>query len=114
MREHKPSQMERVYQYMIQFGSISGAEAFTDLGIMHLPRRIADLIEKGVDVKKRTETIKNRFGESTHYTRYYLEADEDDIIEEEYWEEVDHNGGHELDFNKFKKEWLERRAQIAV
>ena len=82
MREHKLTQNERVYLYMIKFGSITGAEAFLDLGIMHLPRRIADLIEGGMDIRKETETSKNRFGETTHYTRYYLSDEAEQINEE--------------------------------
>lgn len=68
------TQKDRVMEYIKRFGSITGAEAFLDLGIMHLPRRIKDLEEEGVRIKRETASAKNRFGEKTHFTRYSTEG----------------------------------------
>ena len=57
---------------MERFGSITAAEAFTDLGIMRLASRISDLERSGVAIDRQTITGKNRFGEKTHFTRYSL------------------------------------------
>ena len=68
------TQKERVREYIKNFGSITGAEAFIDLGIMHLPRRIKDLEEDGIRIKRETASAKNRYGEKTHFTRYSMEG----------------------------------------
>lgn len=64
---------ERVLKYMQEFGSISSLEAFKDLGNTRLSASIWDLIHRdGLDIRSITETSKNRWGEKTHYSRYYL------------------------------------------
>ena len=63
---------ERVLKYMQTYGSITTKEAFVDLGCtrlseyirqLRLEHHIADEWVKG----------KNRFGETTHYKKYWLE-----------------------------------------
>ena len=66
----KITQTQRVYDYIKEFGSITGKEAFLDLGIMHLPARIYDLEKQGYPIKREFESNKNRFGESVSYARY--------------------------------------------
>ena len=66
----KQTQCERVINYINDFGSISGKEAFIDLGIMHLPARIYDLEKQGYSIKREFESSKNRYGENTSYVRY--------------------------------------------
>lgn len=66
------TQSERVMKYIGEFGSISSMEAFRDLGITRLAARIADLERDGIRFSRTRETVKNRYGEQTHYTRYTL------------------------------------------
>ena len=70
------TQKEMVLSYMRQFGSITPAEAFNDLGVMRLASRICDIRKDGVRICAKNETKKNRFGKSTTYKRYSIvEAD---------------------------------------
>ena len=66
------TQCERILEYMNQNGSISAKEAMNELGIMRLASRIADLKADGYEIETQTECSKNRFGEKTHYARYFI------------------------------------------
>ena len=65
-------QTERILQYMRDFGSITQLEAIRDISCMRLGARIFDLMGEGYEIKKETETSKNRYGEDTSYARYRL------------------------------------------
>lgn len=65
------TQTTRVLNYMQQYGSITSLEAFRDLGITRLSGVIFDL-GKDYNIASKTEKSKNRYGESTSYSRYYL------------------------------------------
>lgn len=67
------TQCERVIQYMRDFGSITQRDAMNDLGIMRLASRISDLKDRGYNIKSKMETGKNRYGENTSYSRYWME-----------------------------------------
>ncbi|MDL2294071.1 helix-turn-helix domain-containing protein [Ruminococcaceae bacterium OttesenSCG-928-D13] len=67
------SQRERVLEYMQMHGGVTSLEAFTNLGIVSLPRRICDLRQQGHNIKVERVTSRNRYGEPTHYNRYRLE-----------------------------------------
>ena len=71
-RLHKPTQCERIIQYLHDFGKITTFEAFTELGIARLASRIFDLKEQGYVFKKTRVETKNRWGEQTHYDEYRL------------------------------------------
>lgn len=65
------TQKERIANYIDQFGSISPMEAFMDLGITKLATQISSMIrEDGMDIEKKYEKTKNRFGEPVYYMRY--------------------------------------------
>ena len=64
------TQCERILKYMEDFGSITSAQAFYDLGVACLPRRISDLKEQGIKIESETKTAKNRYGEPTHFSVY--------------------------------------------
>lgn len=66
------TQVEMVLDYMNEFGSISSMEAFTDLGITRLAARVSDAEKMGVRIERKSETAKNRYGQTTHYTRYFI------------------------------------------
>lgn len=68
------TQQARVMRYMQDYGSITSLEAFRDLGITRLSGVIFDLRKRHV-IKSKTESSRNRYGEATSYSRYYL-ADE--------------------------------------
>ena len=66
-------QVDRIYQYMKDFGSITQLDAIRDLGVMRLASRISDMRKDGIGIIREMETGKNRYGEDTHYARYRLE-----------------------------------------
>lgn len=70
------TQADRVLMYMRDFGSITQLEAIRDISCMRLGARIFDLKREGYEIKKETETSKNRYGEDTSYARYRLVDDE--------------------------------------
>lgn len=65
-------QMQRVLDYIEQFGSITSLDAFRDLGITRLSAVIFDLRALGYNIQSGTETQFNRFGEKAHFSRYYI------------------------------------------
>lgn len=68
----RPTQCKRVMQYLTNYGTITSAEAFIDLGIMDLPKRISELRQRGVKIDDETIKVTNRFGENCHVKRYSL------------------------------------------
>ena len=71
---------EMVYQYMVEFGSITPMDALADLGYMRLACAIAEIKRDGHPVRKVNETRKNRRGNIVTYARYYLgEANADTV-----------------------------------
>lgn len=64
------TQAETVLRHLEKNGSITAYEAVMDHQIIHLPRRILDLIEQGVEIRK--EWRKNE-ATGKRYIRYYLE-----------------------------------------
>ena len=70
--DHKPTQNERIIDYMNRFGSITQAEALLDLGVARLASRISDLRSLGVPIESEMIEVKNRFGEKCHVKRYRL------------------------------------------
>jgi hypothetical protein len=72
----KPTQNDRVVQYMKDFGSITQMDAIRDLGVMRLASRISDLKRNGVAIESSYEKVKNRYGEETQIKRYALAANQ--------------------------------------
>ena len=74
----KPTQAERVLDYIREFGSITQLEALRDLGVMRLASRITDLKKRGYKIIKTTDAVKNRYGETCRIKRYSIgEGDHD-------------------------------------
>lgn len=65
-------QTDQVLNYLKTHKGITSAEAFYQLGIAHLPRRVADLADAGHRVIKITENGLNRLQHPTHWTRYFI------------------------------------------
>ena len=71
----KPTQCNKVLDYMRQFGSITQMDAIRDIGCMRLASRINDLREQGYAIGRRMKTGKNRYGDNIYFAEYYLEED---------------------------------------
>lgn len=72
--EHKPSQNQRILDYIAEFGSITQLEALRDLGVMRLASRISDLRCLGYPITSSTEPVKNRFDETCYIKRYSMQG----------------------------------------
>lgn len=72
-------QQEQIVNYMIDFGSITPMQAFSDLGITKLATRVSEMIADGMVIKKERVKSKNRYGDTVHFTRYSL-PDESEVI----------------------------------
>ena len=70
--DHKPTQNERILEYIKDFGSITQFDALRDLGVMRLASRISDLRSLGYPIISTTEAVKNRYGEKCHIKRYMM------------------------------------------
>lgn len=70
--DSKPTQNERILDYIEEFGSITQLEALRDLGVMRLASRISDLRSKGYNIVSKTEAVKNRHEEICYIKRYSL------------------------------------------
>ena len=68
----KTTQCDRILRHLADFGSITSLEAVTEYGIMRLASRINDLKAQGYNIISNTQTSKNRYGETTHYSVYRL------------------------------------------
>ena len=69
------TQRDRVIQYIKDFGSITRAEAFNELGIVELAARICELERMGYKFEKKIVYRENRYGEMIHFTKYTLKKD---------------------------------------
>ena len=76
MVDHKPTQNQRILDYMAEFGGITQLEALRDLGCMRLASRISDLRRLGHNIKSERVPVTNRFNETCHIKRYSLGAAE--------------------------------------
>lgn len=73
MENKKPTQCDRIRNYLSDFGSITQLQALSDLGIMRLASRISEMRKDGENILDRIIEVKNRYGEICHVKQYYLE-----------------------------------------
>ena len=66
--------LERVINYMREFGSISSMEAFTELGTTRLSEYIRQA-RLTLNVKDKWEKTTNRWGNRVEYKRYWIEEE---------------------------------------
>ena len=66
------TQKELILNYIIEFGSITPMEAYSDLGITKLATRISEMRKEGIEFKIDQGKGKNRYGKTTRYARYSL------------------------------------------
>lgn len=64
--------LQRVFDYMAEFGSITSLQAFQDLGDTRLSATIFELKKKGVNIKSEDIKVKNRYNEPRRVTKYWL------------------------------------------
>lgn len=72
MENCKPTQAQRVLEYIKEFGSITQLEALRDLGVMRLASRISDLRRMGYAIESEIVAVRNRYGEKCHIKSYRL------------------------------------------
>jgi len=77
----RATQRDRVLQYIHDFGYITSWDAYKDLGVSQLGARIFELKKLGYIFE--TERIKtvNRYGVPSHYDKYMLVGNTNDIID---------------------------------
>ena len=68
----KVTQRERVLQYIIEKGFITSYDAFKDIGCTQVATRISELKDMGYQFRKERINTKNKYGDPTHYDKYYL------------------------------------------
>ena len=74
MSEHRrPTQTQRVLDYMHDFGSITSLEAIVDFGVHRLASRVSELKKMGYPIVSEFVPVKNRYGETCHVKRYSVE-----------------------------------------
>lgn len=72
MSNTRPTQAQRVIDYMHEFGSITQYEAIRDLGVMRLASRVSELKKRGYSIDSRMVAVKNRFGETCYVKSYSM------------------------------------------
>jgi hypothetical protein len=72
MVHSKPTQNQRILDYIDEFGSITQLDALRDLGVMRLASRISDLKRLGYPIVSTIETVNNRYEEKCRIKRYSL------------------------------------------
>ena len=73
-KQKKPTQCQKILDYIHRYGSITSWQAYADLGITQLAARIFNLKERGYEFETERVNTKNRMGESTHYDIYRLKG----------------------------------------
>lgn len=72
MENSRPTQAQRVLQYIEDFGSITQFEALKDLGVMRLASRVSELKKNGYPITGKMDTVYNRYGEKCMVKRYSM------------------------------------------
>lgn len=67
---------QRVFDYLLQFGSITSLQAFTDLGESRLSARVFELRDKGIKIDSEMVEVENRFHEKRHVKKYFISGNE--------------------------------------
>ena len=75
MENSRPTQCQRVLDYIEEFGGITQFEAMKELGVMRLASRISELKKQGYEIKSTMHGVKNRFGETCWVKQYTLGGD---------------------------------------
>lgn len=76
MENSRPTQAQRILQYIEDFGSITQFEALKDLGVMRLASRVSELKKNGYPITGKMDTVYNRYGKKCNVKRYSLKKGE--------------------------------------
>lgn len=63
---------QRVFDYMVEFGSITTLQAFVDLGESRLSAMIFNLKKKGVLIADERKQVSNRYNEKRFIKEYRI------------------------------------------
>ena len=63
---------QRVFDYMLEYGSITTLQAFVDLGESRLSAMIFELKKKGVQISDERKEVANRWGEKRYIKEYRI------------------------------------------
>lgn len=63
---------QRVFDYIVENGSITSLEAIQKLGETRISVRIFELRDKGVPINSEYIKVENRYGESRHVKKYFF------------------------------------------
>ncbi len=63
---------QRVFDYIVENGSITSLEAIQKLGETRISARIFELRDKGVPIDSKYIKVENRHGESRHVKKYFF------------------------------------------
>lgn len=73
--ETKMTHYDRILRHLKEFGEIDSWTAIMEYGCTRLSAYILLLRKDGYNIESETMTGKNRFGESTRFTRYVLKGE---------------------------------------
>ena len=68
----RTTQRDRVLQRIHELGYITSYDAYLSIGCTQLATRISELKDRGYCFRKERIKTKNKYGDATHYDRYYL------------------------------------------
>lgn len=63
---------QRVFDFIMDFGSITTLEAYTELGETRLSARVFEMKEKGIPISFEWHTVQNRYGEKRKVKKYTI------------------------------------------
>lgn len=72
-----PTQAQRVFKYIHDFGSITRAEAMSDIGVANLTAVISDLRKQGYNIETIDVHTENRYGQKITYAKYVLSKEQE-------------------------------------
>ena len=65
------TQVQKIIDFMQNHDGITTMDAF-GMGITRLASRIHEIRRMGIEIDSKTETAKNRDGETVHFSRYRI------------------------------------------
>ena len=72
-KNSRPTQCDRIIEYLKAGNTITSLEAFNKLGIVRLGARICEIRKNGdVIIQSRNKKVKNRFGETCTVKEYFI------------------------------------------
>lgn len=77
----RPNQVSKVLSYMREHGSITSREAFYELSIQSLPKRICEIEKMGFIVRRVREIGINKLGEKVRSNRYFLVEEPKEVVQ---------------------------------